>query len=149
MIEKNANWSLCLTSGYNMPLCLGFGLSILFYQGGLDVEKRKDCADQLTQRQVPGFAVGGLSGGEAKSEFWKIVKVRKALCLRTGFELFLVEGNILFKCPNDEICVYFYFSYFRSALAPGEKEAFIIFLTSKQTSSSGNFVNLNLMIPHL
>jgi len=25
---------------------------------------------------VPGFAVGGLSGGEAKSEFWKIVKVR-------------------------------------------------------------------------
>ena len=35
MKEKNANWSLCLTSGYNMPLCLGFGLSILFYQGGL------------------------------------------------------------------------------------------------------------------
>jgi queuine/archaeosine tRNA-ribosyltransferase len=23
-------------------------------QGGLDEEKRKDCADQLTQRQVPG-----------------------------------------------------------------------------------------------
>jgi hypothetical protein len=26
---------------------------------------------------VSGFAVGGLSGGEAKSEFWKIVKVRQ------------------------------------------------------------------------
>lgn len=44
-------------------------------QGGLDEEKRRDCADQLTQRPVPGFAVGGLSGGEAKTEFWKIVKV--------------------------------------------------------------------------
>jgi queuine tRNA-ribosyltransferase len=42
----------------------------------LDEEKRRDCAGQLTQRQVPGFAVGGLSGGEAKSEFWRMVKVR-------------------------------------------------------------------------
>ena len=58
-------------------------------------------------------------------------------------------GDELRRQLLDEICVYFYFSYFRSALAPGEKEAFIIFLTSKQTSSSGNFVNLNLMIPHL
>jgi len=44
-------------------------------QGGLDEEKRKDCAAQLTKRDVPGFAVGGLSGGEEKDTFWKIVKV--------------------------------------------------------------------------
>jgi len=44
-------------------------------QGGLDEEKRKDCADQLTKREVPGFAIGGLSGGEDKLTFCKIVKV--------------------------------------------------------------------------
>jgi len=44
-------------------------------QGGLDESKRKDCADQLTKRNVPGFAIGGLSGGEDKETFCKIVKV--------------------------------------------------------------------------
>eukprot|EP00088_Acartia_fossae_P020033 TRINITY_DN2172_c0_g1_i4.p1 TRINITY_DN2172_c0_g1~~TRINITY_DN2172_c0_g1_i4.p1 ORF type:complete len:409 (+),score=68.12 TRINITY_DN2172_c0_g1_i4:43-1269(+) len=44
-------------------------------QGGLDEGKRKDCADQLTKRNVPGFAIGGLSGGEDKSTFCRIVKV--------------------------------------------------------------------------
>lgn len=44
-------------------------------QGGLDVEKRKDCARQLIERNTPGFAVGGLSGGEAKDDFWRMVHV--------------------------------------------------------------------------
>jgi len=44
-------------------------------QGGLDDEKRRDCAASLTQREVPGFAVGGLSGGEQKEQFCRIVEV--------------------------------------------------------------------------
>lgn len=28
---------------------------------------------ELIKRDVPGFAIGGLSGGEEKSEFWKMV----------------------------------------------------------------------------
>ena len=28
---------------------------------------------EMTKRDVPGFAVGGLSGGEEKSKFWKMV----------------------------------------------------------------------------
>ena len=62
-------------------------------QGGLEEEKRKDCADQvrpslmtfkisllpsaqqLMKRDVPGFAVGGLSGGEAKEQFWRCVEL--------------------------------------------------------------------------
>lgn len=44
-------------------------------QGGLDDEKRRDCAAQLVKRDVPGFAVGGLSGGESKDQFWRIVAV--------------------------------------------------------------------------
>ena len=30
-------------------------------------------AQQLMKRDVPGFAVGGLSGGEAKEQFWRCV----------------------------------------------------------------------------
>jgi len=47
-------------------------------QGGLEEEKRKDCAAQLMKRDVPGFAVGGLSGGEAKEQFWRMVAVSAA-----------------------------------------------------------------------
>jgi len=43
-------------------------------QGGLDYDKRLDCANQLTKRDVTGFAIGGLSGGEEKDVFWRIVK---------------------------------------------------------------------------
>lgn len=44
-------------------------------QGGLQPELRKECAEALTKRDVRGFAVGGLSGGESKDEFWKIVSL--------------------------------------------------------------------------
>lgn len=27
----------------------------------------------MTKRDVPGFAIGGLSGGESKGQFWKMV----------------------------------------------------------------------------
>ena len=27
----------------------------------------------MTKRDVPGFAIGGLSGGESKGEFWRMV----------------------------------------------------------------------------
>lgn len=35
-------------------------------QGGLDKDLRKKCAEELLKRDVRGFAVGGLSGGESK-----------------------------------------------------------------------------------
>ncbi|XP_026694570.2 queuine tRNA-ribosyltransferase catalytic subunit 1 [Ciona intestinalis] len=44
-------------------------------QGGLDEELRKKCLHEMTARPVPGFAVGGLSGGECKDDFWKMVTV--------------------------------------------------------------------------
>ena len=28
---------------------------------------------ELTRRDVPGFAIGGLSGGEEKGQFWQMV----------------------------------------------------------------------------
>ncbi|KAI1884329.1 hypothetical protein AGOR_G00225300 [Albula goreensis] len=42
-------------------------------QGGLNAKLRKACLDEMTKRDVPGFAIGGLSGGEEKDDFWKMV----------------------------------------------------------------------------
>lgn len=42
-------------------------------QGGLDEKLRIECVSQLTKRKVNGFAIGGLSGGEAKDDFWRVV----------------------------------------------------------------------------
>jgi len=39
-------------------------------QGGLHEDLRNDCLAQMTKRDSKGFAVGGLSGGETKEDFW-------------------------------------------------------------------------------
>lgn len=38
-------------------------------QGGLDLEMRKTCCEEMARRDTPGVAIGGLSGGEAKDAF--------------------------------------------------------------------------------
>lgn len=42
-------------------------------QGGLDLEMRRECCREMVKRDTPGIAVGGLSGGEAKDDFCKVV----------------------------------------------------------------------------
>eukprot|EP01025_Chloroclados_australasicus_P003889 TRINITY_DN10928_c1_g1_i1.p1 TRINITY_DN10928_c1_g1~~TRINITY_DN10928_c1_g1_i1.p1 ORF type:complete len:421 (-),score=55.25 TRINITY_DN10928_c1_g1_i1:536-1798(-) len=42
-------------------------------QGGLDPELRAISLKQLVERDMPGYAVGGLAGGEDKNSFWKVV----------------------------------------------------------------------------
>lgn len=42
-------------------------------QGGLDHRLRELCCKGLVEKDLPGYAVGGLSGGEAKDVFWKVV----------------------------------------------------------------------------
>lgn len=44
-------------------------------QGGLDPALRTQCLEAMTLRDVPGFAIGGLSGGEDKGLFWRMVKL--------------------------------------------------------------------------
>ena len=41
-------------------------------QGGLDLELRKECCREMVERDTPGIAIGGLSGGEAKTEYCKV-----------------------------------------------------------------------------
>ena len=41
-------------------------------QGGLDLEMRKKCCEEMARRDTPGVAIGGLSGGEAKDAYCKM-----------------------------------------------------------------------------
>jgi queuine/archaeosine tRNA-ribosyltransferase len=42
--------------------------------GGLDPDLRDKCIAEMLKRsdKVQGYAIGGLSGGEAKSIFWRM-----------------------------------------------------------------------------
>ena len=45
-------------------------------QGGLDVSPggmREMCLKEMIQRDLPGYAIGGLAGGEDKDSFWRVV----------------------------------------------------------------------------
>ena len=42
-------------------------------QGGLDLDLRRDCTAQMVARDTPGIAIGGLSGGEAKDAYCRVV----------------------------------------------------------------------------
>ncbi|KAG9301268.1 hypothetical protein G9A89_012651 [Geosiphon pyriformis] len=41
-------------------------------QGGLNPELRRKCIREMIKRDTPGYAIGGLSGGEEKDTFWKM-----------------------------------------------------------------------------
>jgi tRNA-guanine transglycosylase len=45
-------------------------------QGGLDVSPgglREQCLEEMLKRDLPGYAIGGLAGGEDKANFWRVV----------------------------------------------------------------------------
>ncbi|CAL5229875.1 g13287 [Coccomyxa viridis] len=42
-------------------------------QGGLNRDLRHTSIRQLSERNLPGYAIGGLAGGEDKSQFWRVV----------------------------------------------------------------------------
>lgn len=45
-------------------------------QGGLDISEgglRDICLEAMIQRDLPGYAIGGLAGGEDKGSFWRVV----------------------------------------------------------------------------
>lgn len=48
-------------------------------QGGLDLDMRRECAKEMIARDTPGVAIGGLSGGEAKADYCRVVEACTAL----------------------------------------------------------------------
>jgi tRNA-guanine transglycosylase len=79
-------------------------------QGALEPDLRRTCVDGLIKRDLPGYAIGGLSGGESKDEFWRIVDLCTSLLpsfkprylMGVGFTLDLVVcvalGVDMFDC---------------------------------------------------
>ena len=41
-------------------------------QGGLDLDMRRTCCEEMLKRDTPGIAIGGLSGGEAKDMYCQV-----------------------------------------------------------------------------
>jgi queuine tRNA-ribosyltransferase len=42
-------------------------------QGGLQLDLRELCIKEMVKRGTPGYAIGGLSGGEDKHQFWTVI----------------------------------------------------------------------------
>ncbi|XP_071504302.1 queuine tRNA-ribosyltransferase catalytic subunit 1-like [Diadema antillarum] len=79
-------------------------------QGGLDEQLRIQCAKEMVKRDTPGYAIGGLSGGEEKDKFWRMVtlstdylpKNKPRYCMGVGYAVDLVVccalGVDMFDC---------------------------------------------------
>lgn len=79
-------------------------------QGGLDTNLRKKCLEELIKRDLPGYAIGGLSGGEDKIQFQEIVNLctdylpenKPRYCMGVGYPEDLVVcvalGVDMFDC---------------------------------------------------
>ncbi|KAJ1832390.1 Queuine tRNA-ribosyltransferase catalytic subunit 1 [Coemansia sp. RSA 2706] len=72
-------------------------------QGGLDERLRTLSAQELVKREAPGYAIGGLSGGEAKGSFWRMVSLstdilpttKPRYCMGVGYAEDLVVCSAL------------------------------------------------------
>ena len=79
-------------------------------QGGTDLELRSRCITEMVKRKAPGYAIGGLSGGEDKAVFWRVVKHctdrlptdRPIYCMGVGYAVDLIVcvalGVDMFDC---------------------------------------------------
>jgi queuine tRNA-ribosyltransferase len=72
-------------------------------QGGLDLRLRKICVEEMVKRNANGYAIGGLSGGESKDTFWRVVSVctdllpknKPRYCMGVGYSEDLVVCSAL------------------------------------------------------
>ncbi|KAF7861630.1 uncharacterized protein EAF02_010584 [Botrytis sinoallii] len=75
-MERSVRWlDRCITAHAN-PTTQNLFCII---QGGLDLELRKKCCEEMVARGTPGIAIGGLSGGEAKSDYCRVVNTCTSL----------------------------------------------------------------------
>ena len=98
-------------------------------QGGLDVSPgglRDLCLTEMVARELPGYAIGGLAGGEDKDSFWQVVdfctarlpKEKARYLMGVGYPLDLVVSVALGVDMFD--CVYpTRTARFGTALVPG------------------------------
>ena len=71
-MERSVRWlDRCKNAHKNVAKQNLFGI----IQGGLNTEWRRACLKDMISRDCPGYAIGGLSGGEEKDDFWKMVSL--------------------------------------------------------------------------
>jgi queuine tRNA-ribosyltransferase len=69
-------------------------------QGGLDLDLRRRCCEEMVARDTPGIAIGGLSGGEAKAEYCKVyLFLSFFLCGYMDFDDNLVSTHVRAYSP--------------------------------------------------
>jgi len=72
-MHRSVRWlDRCLTA-HSRPLQQNL---FAIVQGGLDVSSgglRERCLQAMVARNTPGYAIGGLAGGEDKKHFWQVV----------------------------------------------------------------------------
>lgn len=68
-MERSVRWLDRCIAAHRNP-----GSQNLFciIQGGLDLELRRRCCEEMAKRDTPGVAIGGLSGGEEKDKYCKV-----------------------------------------------------------------------------
>ena len=82
-MERTLRWAeRCRRAWQALPHCdterpLGALFGIV--QGGTDFELRRRCAEQLAEMNLPGYAVGGLSLGEARPLTYELVAASECL----------------------------------------------------------------------
>ncbi|EDV27535.1 uncharacterized protein TRIADDRAFT_20956 [Trichoplax adhaerens] len=75
-MHRTIRWlDRCITAHKNMH-CQNL---FCIVQGGLDMDLRRKCVEEIVKRDTPGIAIGGLSGGEDKQVFWKVVDLCTSL----------------------------------------------------------------------
>ncbi|KPI86155.1 queuine tRNA-ribosyltransferase [Leptomonas seymouri] len=76
--KRSIRWlDRCLAANANSERQCIFAI----VQGALNADLRRYCLKEVVQRTAcKGYAIGGLSGGEAKDDFWRMVR----LCTKEG-----------------------------------------------------------------
>lgn len=77
-MERSVRWLDRCIAGHRKPESQNLFCII---QGGLDLEMRKKCCEEMVKRDTPGIAIGGLSGGEDKDSYCKVsVPLKSMAC---------------------------------------------------------------------
>eukprot|EP00124_Ichthyophonus_hoferi_P004810 Ihof_evm1s584 gene=Ihof_evmTU1s584 len=106
-MQRSIRWlDRCIAAHKNPTTQNLFGI----IQGGLDTKLRTVCVEEMVKRNLPGYAIGGLSGGEAKSSFCTAVNCctdllpegKPRYCMGVGYAVDLVVcaalGVDMFDC---------------------------------------------------
>jgi queuine tRNA-ribosyltransferase len=68
--ERSIRWlDRCIKSHKRKDVQNLFGI----VQGGIDLNLREIACTEMEKRNLPGYAIGGMAGGESKEDFWKVV----------------------------------------------------------------------------